>query len=183
MIRRAVTILLAVGALGCGNPFEAFLRPVPEIPTEATLFDFRTGDVRDQVAFDAILRVTARVDQTNQWDFLLFITETGVAQLRPFGAVATFETDAGLQRVDTSFEGLRSAPVDGYLQGDPVEVEVGDVLAVQTRRDPSIRSRCRRYAKIEILEIDPLAATLTFQHLANPNCEDRVLVPGQRGSL
>lgn len=171
-------------ASGCGDPFEQLLGPVPMEPTIVELVDFRAGPLQEAAAFDILTRRAVRVDQTAGWDFLFFLTEEGVAQLRPFEAVTGELSEAGLQRVDTTFEGLSLAPEDGYVRTQAVPVEVGDVLAVVSRRDPTFGGiRCRRYAKIEILTIDVVVGTVTFQHLVNPNCEVRGLVPGETGSL
>ena len=62
---------------------------------------------------------------------------------------------------------------------DSVPVSVGDVFAARSRRDPAFGSvRCRHFAKIEVLGIDPDEGTVSLLHLVNPNCEKRTLVPG-----
>ena len=89
------------------------------------------------------------------------------------------DEDAGLQRMSVPFEALREAPESGYTHVDSLPAAVGDVFAVQSRRDPAFGTiRCRRFAKVEVLEIDAAAGTFSFRHLVNPNCEQRTLVPG-----
>lgn len=180
---RGVLWLAAVAlGLGCGDAFERLLGPVPEEPTEVTLVDFRTGPLTEPSAFDLIGARAVRVDQTSQWDFLYFLLAAGVAELRPFEAVTGSFSEAGLQKVSTSFEATTLAPEEGYLTDEPVAVEEGDVLVVRSRRDPAFAGlRCRRFGKLEILRVEPATATLTFRHLINPNCERRGLVPGEVG--
>lgn len=185
-VRRKRTIwcwlfLLALPA--CGDPFERLLGPVPEVPGVALLVDQRVGPLQAASAFDILGGRVARVDQTSAWDFLFFITEGGEPQLRPFGAVTGQPSDAGLQKVASSFEGLRVAPEEGYERMAPLSIAEGDVLAGVSRRDPTLQAiRCRRFAKLEILEIDLAGGRLRFRHLINPNCELRGLVPGKTGS-
>lgn len=149
----------------------------------ALLADHRTGPLQTASAFDVLGGRVARVDQTDAWDFLFFITEEGEPQLRPFGAVTGRASDAGLQKVASSFEGLRVAPEEGYERAASVPIAEGDVLAAVSRRDPTLQViRCRRFAKLEILEVDLAGGRLRFRHLINPNCELRGLVPGETGS-
>ncbi len=176
----ALVLTLTFGA--CDDPFAALLQPVDETPGEVTLVDFRTGALQDPSAFDLLFQVVVRVDQSGQWDFAYVVTD-GQQQLLPFGALADSLTDAGLQQVSDSFEGLEDAPEEGYTIGEPVTIAEGDVLAVRSRSDSNSFIFCRRYGKIEILDIDADLGHLTFRFLINPNCEDRVLVPGQHGDL
>lgn len=169
---------------GCGDAFEQLLGPVPLEPTRVELVDFRTGPLQTSSAFDVLGRRAVRVDQTSGWDFLFFVTEEGSPELRPFETVTGALQESGVQKVDVTFEGLTLAPEDGYIRSEPIPIAEGDVLAVVSRRDPAFGGiRCRRYAKIEVLAIDGAAGILAFQHLVNPNCEVRGLVPGETGSL
>ena len=89
------------------------------------------------------------------------------------------DSDSGLQLVGQTFDGLESAPEGGYEQVEPVPIQVGDVLAMRSRRDPAFGNvRCRRFAKMEVLELDGTEGTMSFRFLVNPNCEKRTLVPG-----
>lgn len=174
----ALAALSTVAPAGCGDPFEAFLAPVPEETTEVSLVDFRAGPLTEPSAFDLLNSIRARVDQTPAWDFVFFITEGGAAQLRPFAAVADQASEAGLQRVEEAFDAVREAPAEGYETDEPVPIAEGDVLAARSR----VAGGCRRFGKLEVLEIDLEAGTLTFRHLRNPNCGFRGLVPGETGS-
>lgn len=178
---RALAVVLAMAGLACDDPFEGLLRPVPDEPSEATLTDLRTGRLQDPSAFDLLFGAPARIDLTNQWDFLYRVTEAGEPQLLPFGALADSTSDAGMQAVPEAFEAVRMAPPDGYLQNEAIPIAEGDVLVARTRRDPVQLFICRRFAKLQILEIDPAAGRVTFRYLVNPNCDDRVLVPGEHG--
>ena len=180
---RICALALIPALTACDDPFAALLRDVPETPVEVSLVDFLTGSLQDPSAFDLIFARAARVDQTNQWDFLYVVTPEGTHQLLPFGALADSLTDSGLQQVPESFEGLVEAPSEGYAIDEPVVISEGDVLAVRSRADPNSFIICRRYAKIEVLQIDASENRLTLRALVNPNCEDFVLIPGQHGEL
>lgn len=182
--RYAVGIAILVwSAASCSDPFSEFLQDVPLEPTTVELTDYRTAALQQQTAFDMVGERTVRVDQTGSWDYLFVTSESGTPQLAPFAAVSGLFSEAGLQHVDETFEGLRTAPSSGYVTDEPIPVAEGDVLAAISRRDPGVSGRCRYFGKIEILEIDESTGTIRFMHLINPNCEDRVLVPGEHGEL
>lgn len=179
---RLGALILAVAATACDDPFDAFLGDVPLTPTEVTLYDYLTGRLEDPPAFDIVLAVPARVDQTLNWDFL-FRIRAGAPELVPFSAVADSVTDAGLQMTGERFDAVLEAPEEGYTLNAPLAVEPGDVLIARSRVDPNNFLACSCYAKLQVLSIDPEAGTITFRHLVNPNCGDIVLEPGTHGSL
>ena len=173
---------MLLGSVGCDDPFAAFLGDVPLTPTEVTLFDYETGRLQDPPAFDIVRAVPARVDQTIHWDGL-FRIRSGVPELVPFSAVADSVTDSGLLVTEDRFEEVLEAPDEGYTLSTGIEIRQGDVLVGRSRVDPTQFLACSRYAKLRILDIDPEAGTLTFEHLVNPNCGDTVLEPGEHGSI
>lgn len=177
-----VTAVVAAGFTACDDPFAAFLLDVPETPSEATLFDFVTGRLQDPPAFDLVASSPVRVDQTREWDFLFRVTG-GVPELAPFGAATDSVTDAGLRRVERSFESILVAPDQGYDLTEAQAVAVGDVFIARSRVNPRQLISCSQYAKLEILEVDLAARTVTFRYLVNPNCGDTVLEPGKHGSF
>lgn len=166
---------------GCGDPFK-FLGPVPDEPTEVELADQRTAPLQEPSAFDMLSMRRTRVDLSVNWDFLFLITEEGEARLEPFAFVTGRTNEAGLQKMNQSFESLLLAPKSGYEISSPTTIMEGDVLAAVSRRDPALGGlRCRRFGKFEILEIDREARVLRFRHLINPNCEGVGLTPGEVG--
>ena len=175
-------LILVFGATACDDPFAAFLGDVPLTPTETTLFDYDTGRLEDPPAFDIARALPVRVDQTLQWDFL-FRIRSGVAELVPFSAAADSVTDSGLQVSEERFEAVLEAPEEGYTLNAALPIRPGDVLIGRSRIDPTQFLACSRYVKLRILVIDAEAGTVTFEHLANPNCGDTVLEPGKHGSL
>ncbi|UCG76736.1 MAG: hypothetical protein JSV95_05455 [Gemmatimonadota bacterium] len=181
-LKRKELLVAAIGVAtllpGCGGSVVGL--PVPEEPTEVTLWDFRASPLVEASAFSWIILQKVRTDQTDQWDFGFSLEEDGTALLFPRGSVLDAPSTAGLQFVDETFEQLVLAPDSGYVTDEPVSVRVGDVLAGVSRRDCGVLNLVR-FGKLEILEIDEIRGTLTFKQLANPNCENRNLVPGEVG--
>ncbi len=181
-ILRGPVLLTAVLTLAaCDDPFEALRQPVPEVPGEATLVDFREGPLREPSAFDLIFGTPVRVDQTSGWDFLFAITEEGTAALLPVEAAVGTRSEAGLLPVERSFEELRRVPASGYVRDAPVPVAEGDVLAAVSRPEPGQPFVCRHFGKLEILDVEIPERTVTFRFLVNPNCEIRDIIPGEPG--
>lgn len=182
VLNRYMTVAAAVTMLGlvaCGDEAERILVPVPDESREATLVDISGGPITQPSAFDVLIEDVVRTDQTPGWDFVLEYYPDGKAVLWPRNAIVEEDGDSGLQLVAETFDGLTAAPENGYVQTKRVPINVGDVLAVRSRRDPLYGSvRCRRFAKIEVLTMDTAEGSMTFRHLVNPNCEKRSLVPG-----
>lgn len=182
---RAVAVvlwaLLVFAATACEDAFGPTFGPVPETPVEALIADFASSDLRDAAAFDFVNQRSVRTDVTAEWDVLYRVESDGTPVLVPRGVLLEGETQAGLQLLSGTFSGLERAPAEGYTVDAPMEVGEGDVLALRTRQDPSLSLRCRRYAKLEIQEVDMELGVLRFRYLRNPNCEQRVLIPGAEG--
>lgn len=183
-LKRYLTAVAALGAAilsACGDPLQPTLIPLPDEASEEVLVQFSEGDLTENSAFDMITAAGVRTDQTLGWDFVFDLLPAGTAVLWPRSSIIGTEesVDAGLALMDTEFDSVREAPEGGYTTLESVAIEVGDVFAVQSRRDPTYGSiRCRRYGKIEILELNASEGSLTLRHLVNPNCEKRTLVPG-----
>ncbi len=179
---RLLTVLwLALALPACGDSVVG--PPVPDEPTEVTLADYSQSPIVDASAFSWIILQKVRTDQTSEWDFVFVLDDDGQAQLYPRSSVLAEPSTSGLQVVDESFEQLTVAPADGYITDEPVPVVVGDVLAAvsQRRCGLAVGLALVRFGKLEVLAIDPARRTLTFKQLANPNCENRSLVPGEVG--
>jgi hypothetical protein len=171
-------VVLTAGVLtGCDDPFAPTLAPVPDEPSEAVLFDFRTSELRQPSAFDVISTRAVRTDQTSGWDFLVELDE-GTFLFRPRSVVLDESSTAGLQRSSSGFEDLSMAPEGGYVTDDPVPVEEGAVYAARSRQQSA---GCLRFLKLEVLAVDVEAGSLEVRFLGNPNCGRRTLVAGATG--
>lgn len=179
--RTAAAVAALGGLLGCSGSLNVARAPLPDAPSEATLHDFRTAPLQESTGFSLSQSLPVQPSQTPDWDFVYYVTAEGTPQFRPRGMVLNDSSDAGIQRVQQTFDGLTEAPSGGYSHDAAVKVVDGAVYAVVSERDPGYTTvRCRYYAKIQVTAVDPQAGTVDFQHLVNPNCEDRVLVPGPR---
>ncbi len=117
------------------------------------------------------------VGSTGHWDVTATDWDGGLA-FAPAGAYPDLASDAGIAVMDVGFDDVEEAPRgdDAYVRDQPVPVDEGDVLVVRTRRAPCGFGSAFYYAKVRITEVDPVAGSITFEYVLNPNCNDRSLV-------
>ena len=120
-----------------------------------------------------------RTDQSAAFDFAY---EVGAGPPRFFPAAALglggSGTQAGFLEVGGEFADLEMAPQNGYVTDEPLPATPGLVYAVRSRIVCSSFGGVPMYGKLEVLELDAEAGTVTFQVLTNNNCGYRSLEPG-----
>lgn len=136
-------------------------------------------DVRQPSAYSVAERRAVRTDQTAAFDFAYDVIG-GVQRFYPAAALGLggSGTQAGLLASTGTFAELTRAPQNGYVTEEPVPATVGAVYAVRSRLVCSNIGGVPMYGKLEVLEVDPEAASVTFQILTNNNCGYRSLEPG-----
>ncbi|MFW5947513.1 MAG: hypothetical protein ACOCUW_03385 [Gemmatimonadota bacterium] len=132
-------------------------------------------------AFDFYNRITVVVEQptpgaASSFD-LAFSEVDGAFVMLPAGLFATFDINPGVMPITTgeTFEELAVAPRDGYITDEPVTLDEGGIYVVRTRRS---RGGCNRYAKFEVLDLDP-QGLVEFRQVRNSLCNDRELIPAE----
>lgn len=126
-----------------------------------------------------VVRIEER-GATGTWDFALTGgTDGEPLMLTPVGALLDLDSQAGIVPLDLPYDEIESAPRDSavYVTGAGVPVQAGDAFVVRSRIVASGRGACIRFGKVEPVELDAQAGTLTLVALVNPNCNDRNLVP------
>lgn len=121
----------------------------------------------------------ARTDRAEPFD-LAFDLTAGGAVLYPAAAIGV-NTDAALLVATQPFDQVLTAPTEGFQRDSGVTVTAGMVLVARSR---STNQACAllgslpRYAKLEVLAINPSARSITLKTLINANCGYRDLEPG-----
>lgn len=169
-------LVLVVAALllvaGCEDPFAPDPSPVPG-PRSFVLHDFRTGPITEASAFDLFTASAVRTDQTEGWDVVFYLTPEGQPQLRPRSVLVGGTSNAGIQPVQSSFQGLAEVPEEGYTTDAPVDLAEESVYALRSRRSQG----CTRFAKMAVDSVDLDGARLFATAVTNPNCNDRGVEP------
>lgn len=130
-------------------------------------------------AYSVAEQRTVRTDQSAAFDFAYDVAG-GAPLFYPPGALGLGGSgiQAGLLSSDAAFDAIARAPQNGYVTGVPVTAEVGAVYALRSRLVCSGLGGVPMYGKLEVLEVDAEARTVTFQVLTNNNCGYRSLEPG-----
>ena len=120
-----------------------------------------------------------RTDVSSNYDFVYDIDSTLGPVLLPgqlTGVYFPSATNPGLQRTTTPFDSIKIAPSNGYKVDQPFAVDSGDLFIARS----AIRcgNGVPNYAKLQILGIDTLANTVTFQVRRDTNCGYRGLESG-----
>lgn len=120
-----------------------------------------------------------RTDQSAAFDFA-YDTVGGAPRFYPAASLGLGGrgTQAGFLQLDDAFADVTMAPQNGYITRDPLPAVAGTVYAIRSRLVCSNIGGVPMYGKLEVLELDPVAATVTFQVLTNNNCGYRSLEPG-----
>lgn len=120
-----------------------------------------------------------RTDMSIDFDVAYNVEADGRRVLYPRAALGIDTANAvkpGLRRQNESFEAITIAPGSGYITDDPVTIAVGERYVLRGRITCALG--LPKYGKMEVLEFDDAARTVTFRVLINDNCGFRSLEPG-----
>ena len=169
---------LAAGVLSgaCGSTLGPPIASDANVIDTVTLYAASGTPVGTPSAYDIQLNQRVRTDTTPIFDFLFDITGSQ-AKLYPPGALPGLARTAALQYA-ASFDGTTTAPGSGWNDSTALNVDSGTVVLVRSRQVSCAVGVVFEYAKLQILAIDTVARTTTFQILNNRNCGYRDLTPG-----
>jgi len=83
----------------------------------------------------------------------------------------------GLQASTESFEGITTAPSNGYTTDSVVAIAVGERYVVRGRVT-CVSLGLPKYGKLEVVSFDDVARSVTFRILTDDNCGFKGLQPG-----
>jgi hypothetical protein len=171
----------AAGAVlaACGDDFT---RPPPQfdnVADTATLYALTGTAIGLPSGFDGVTGTTARTDLNAPFDFAVDLDAGTDLRLLPTGALGLL-IDPGIAIVTETFDGVASAPLEGYVRDSALTAEVGTVFVLRSRTS---NQQCAlgalpRYGKFRVLAIDPGARAVTLEFLIDFNCGYRGLEPG-----
>lgn len=179
-IRFALVLMAAVAVSACEEEFG--VQPWDATPSNISLYSLSRTDLLGLPSgYDFVNRRVLEVEQPGaggNWDVALAGTST--LQLIPATA---FDGQAALRAgiatiTGTTYEQLNEAPSDTarYVKA-PVNITVGGVYVIRTRRAPCGFGSGVKFGKIKAVAVDPAQGTATFAVVVNPYCNDRSFVP------
>jgi len=177
---RFVFVVMAAAALAaCDDPLGP--QPWDDRPDTVTLYSASRPDLLGQPSgFDFVNLAPVRVEANGaagNWDVALAGDAT--LQLLPAGAFAGQTSRAGIATItNTTFEALTEAPADtAAFSAQPVTLVQNGVYVVRSRRTECSFSTAVRYAKVQVVSLDPAAGVARLAIVRNPYCNDRSFVP------
>ncbi|HEX9729813.1 MAG TPA: hypothetical protein VGA37_15050 [Gemmatimonadales bacterium] len=169
---------IAVAAGACDNPLALSPARFDNTTDTTVIYALRGTDIALPSGFDMSRDQPARTDRAEPFDFAFDIEDSGRAVLLSADILGVV-TGAGILVVDDSFEGVTSAPLDGYVVDSVVVVTQGTVFVARSRGiSCSLLGTLPLYGKFRVLGIDPLLRALTIEKLVDINCGYRGLEPG-----
>jgi hypothetical protein len=177
----ALTLAAAIAACGDDDPR---LDPTIENRVDTvTLGAIRSTSVTTPSAYNISSTQALRIDMLefpSDVDFAYDIDPVQGPAFYPaemVGLRAPSPTNPGMMPMDVSFDSIVIAKSNGYIRDQILPIDSGDVfLARSLVRCSSLG--VPEYAKLEVLQVDSVAHTVTFRILANNNCGYRGLEPG-----
>src|SRR5690606_31177675 len=179
---RPFPIVLAAAALvACSDPNQLPDAQITNVVDTVTISALTGTAIEQPSAYSIADRRPIRTDLSAGFDFAFDILPgTGEPVLLPRSALG-FPSEGsllpGLQRRNEAFADLTEGILDGYLTRDTIPVSVGERYLGRSRIICSSLG-VPKYGKFQILEIDAVARTITFQGLVNENCGYIGLEPG-----
>ncbi len=176
-LRHAVLVAL-VATAACADD-QLPLASIDNVVDTVTLGALVGADISIPSAYSIPDARAIRTDQSAGFDFA-YATSGSRRMLIPLAALGLSSggTSPGLQRSTETFDNLKSAPSNGYISTDTLDVAIGDVIAARSRIVPSCFLGVPQYAKLRVLDVDDGRHTVRLQILANTNCGYRSLEPG-----
>ena len=176
---RRFSLLFLVAGLACGSGSQLAPAQFENVVDTVLLYALTGTPIATNSGFDGVLGNPVRTDLNLPFDFAVDVDGGNVLQLMPAGTLG-YSPDGGLLITATSFDGLTSAPLDGYV-GDTVRTaEVGTVFVLRSRSSSElcVSGALPRYSKLHVLAIDLPQRAITLEFLVNLNCGYRGLEPG-----
>lgn len=150
-------------------------------PGTVTLWALTGTPLANPSAYDVLQQTVVRTDRTSVFDFAFDIQVDSLADTSalflPRGALG-LSVDGGLQVSQQPYDSITQAPNGGYQDSLPVKLAVGTVVLAASRSETcNFGFVYPLYAKMRITAIDPVARSVTFDILIDPNCGYRSLKP------
>jgi hypothetical protein len=177
---RRFSLLLIAAGVACGGDSQLAPAQFDNVVDTVVLYALTGTPIATPSAFDGVLARAVRTDLNVAFDFAVDLDVANTLRLMPAGTMG-YATEAGILVTTESFDGMTSAPLEGYV-GDTVRTaEVGTVFVLRSRAAVglcTLASALPRYSKYRVLAVDLAQRTATLEFLVNLNCGYRGLEPG-----
>ena len=173
-----LVVLLAASA-ACSDPNSIAPASLTNDTSVVTLYSLRSGPLTKPNAYSLNAGTAVQIWQVGtNFEFAFWMDASGNSEFLPLdvlGLAAASSVKPGLLKSTVSFDAMTKAPQNGYVTSDTVPIVEGDRFYVRTGVNTCASLGVPLYGKLEVLDIDTTAATVTILVLANQNCGYRGL--------
>jgi hypothetical protein len=179
---RSLLLIFFVGALGavaCSDP-NGPTAALPNAERTDTLWSLVGTPVSTPSGYSVEGSRRVRTDLFTDFDFAYNVEADGRHVFLPQAALGIDTANAvkpGFRRMTETFDEITLAPSGGYTTDSLVVIAVGERYVIRGRVTCTTLG-LPKYAKMEILQIDEVARTVSFRVLTDDNCGFRSLEPG-----
>jgi hypothetical protein len=144
-----------------------------------TLWALDGGPLTRPTAYSLNARSGVRTwDVGTNFEFAFTVDPAGRPVLLPLevlGLASSGSLKPGLKPSTLTFDGMKRAPLNGYITTDTIPADSGGKFFIRTGVNSCASYGVPLYGKLEILYVDTVADTLSLRVVANQNCAYRDL--------
>jgi hypothetical protein len=173
-------LLLLAGTAACSDNTGLPDPTITNVERSETIYALVGTPVSTPSAYAIEGNRQVRTDLSTDFDFAYNLEPDGSHVFLPratLGIDSAATVNPGLLARSETFEGITTAPSNGYITDQPVPIAVGDRYVVRGRVT-CVSLGLPKYAKLEITGFDDVARTVSFRVLTDDNCGFKGLQPG-----
>jgi len=183
---RSLPLLLLALLAACDDPNALPNATIINVMDTVTLWSLEGGPLDQPSAYSLNARAGVRTWEAGRnYEFIYSVDSVGGSYLLPLYAAGLGNPNAllpGLKPSSDPFDQMIKAPQNDYITSKPITVTEGERYYLRTGINTSAALGVPLYGKIELLDIDTLAETITFRAVTDQNCGYRGLRLGIPGS-
>lgn len=176
---KALTLACLVLIAACSDENAVPNPTIPNVIDTVTLWSLTDGPLTQPTAYSLNLRDGVRTWEAGSgFEFAYDINDASSSNFLPLDVLGLSSVGAlrpGLKRSDVGFDQMKKAPLNGYVTEDTIPIVEGDLFFIRTSVNTCALYGVPLYGKLEVLDIDTAAGTVTFQALTDQNCTYRSL--------
>jgi hypothetical protein len=179
-------MLLLPFLAACNDPNQLPNATILNVMDTVTLWSLEGGPLSQPTAYSLNARRGVRTWESGSgYEFIYSVDSTGRSALLPLRAAGLgnpLSVLPGLKASTDPFDLMTKAPQNNYVTEDTVPIVEGERYYMRTGVNSCASLGVPLYGKLELLDIDTLAQTLTFRVVTDQNCGYRGLRLGIPGS-
>jgi hypothetical protein len=179
-------MLLLASLAACDDPNTLPDATILNVMDTVTLWSIEAGPLSQPTAYSLNARRGVRTWESGSgFEFLYSVDPSGRSSLLPLRAAGLGNPNAvlpGLKSSPDPFDQMIKAPQNNYVTEDTVPIVEGQRYYMRTGINSCASLGVPLYGKLELLDIDTVAETVTFRVVTNQNCGYRGLRLGIPGS-